>query len=106
MASTAATLGEMRIACLRNCTSGSVYSCEASETSSTAWADDSADSVASALDESSPPTPGRVDELQPALEDLARQQHLGRDDPALVAGVAPLRHVIRQLVERHLLTFH
>ena len=44
-----------------------------------------------------------VDELESALEDLAGQQHLGRDDPALVAGVAPLRHVVRQLFERHLL---
>ena len=67
MASTAATLGEMRIACLRNCTSGSVYSCEASDTSSTAWADDSAESVASAFDESSPPTPGESTSLSPPL---------------------------------------
>ena len=67
LASTAATFGEMRMACLRNCTSGSVYSCEASETSSTACAVDSADRVARALDESNPPTPGESTSFSPPL---------------------------------------
>ena len=59
------TFGEMRMACLNSCTSGSVYSCDASDTSSTACAVDSADSVVSALNDSRPPTPGASTSLSP-----------------------------------------
>ncbi len=49
---------------------------------------------------------GRVDELQPAAEDLAREHHLGRHDAALVARVAALRHIVGELIERHLASLH
>jgi hypothetical protein len=48
---------------------------------------------------------GRIDQLQAALEDLARQQHLGRDDPAFVARVAALRDVVGELFEGDLAAF-
>ena len=64
------------MACLKSCISGSVYSCDASETRSTAWADASADSVVSACAESIPPTPGESMSRRPP-EDLAGQWDLG-----------------------------
>ena len=44
----------------------------------------------------------RVDEHEPAFEDLARQPDLGVGEHRLVAGVARLRDVVGELVHRHL----
>ena len=68
--STHATFGEMRIAWRRNWISGSVYSCEASETKSMACADGSAASVVNACAEVRPPTPGESMSVRPLCRSL------------------------------------
>ncbi len=46
--------------------------------------------------------PGRVHQHQPGREQLARERHLGAGQPGLVARVAGLGHVVRELFDRHL----
>ena len=100
--STQPTFGHSFMAAPRNSSSGPVYSWAASETSSTASALGSADMVAAPCAEPSPPTPGRVDQHQPAGQQLARQPDLGVAQPGPAGRLAGLGDVLGQLRGRDL----
>ena len=68
--STQPTFGHSFMAAARNSSSGPVYSCAASETSSTASALGSADMVAAPCAEPSPPTPGVSTSTSPPASSL------------------------------------